>query len=221
MKHRVITTADGSKTLYIPEMDEQYHSVNGALTESDHVFLKNGYLHQNCNPVSVFEVGFGTGLNALLTNLKADEQKRHTIYTSIEKYPVEEPELQQLGYGQLFSEPASALFEKIHTAPWNTKVKITEYFTLNKVKADLTEFTFEETESIDVVYFDAFAPDKQPKLWTPEIFNHISGACRQGAVFVTYSAKGVIRRQLISSGFEVERLPGPPGKRQMLRGTRI
>jgi len=220
MKHQIISTADGSKTLYVPELDEQYHSVNGALTESEHVFLKNGYLHHQANPVSVFEVGFGTGLNALLTVLKANELKRHTTYISIEKYPLEEREVMQLEYGNLFSDSATTLFKKLHAVSWNKKVKISEFFTLHKIKVDLSTFQFEQN-AYDVIYFDAFAPDKQPKLWTPEIFDRLAAACRSGATFVTYSAKGVIRRQLISSGFEVERLPGPPGKRQMLRGRRI
>jgi len=220
MKHQIISTADGSKTLYVPELNEQYHSVNGALTESEYVFLKNGYLHHQANRVSVFEVGFGTGLNALLTALKADELKRHTTYTSIEKYPLEAREVMELEYGNLFSDSASKLFENLHTAPWNKKVKISEFFTLQKIKADLSTYQFEQ-KAYDVIYFDAFAPDKQPELWKPEIFDRLAAACRSGATFVTYSAKGVIRRQLIASGFEMERLPGPPGKRQMLRGMRF
>jgi len=220
MKHRVITTADGSKTLYVPEMDEQYHSVNGALTESEHVFLNNGYLHHPANPVSVFEVGFGTGLNALLTAIKADELKRHTLFASIEKHPLEDKEVQELDYGKLFEIPVTNLFEKMHAAPWNKTVKISNFFTLYKVKADLTDFDFEEN-MYDVIYFDAFGPDKQPKLWTPQIFNRLGSACRSGAIFVTYSAKGVVRRQLMNAGFIMERLPGPPGKRQMLRGSKV
>ena len=221
MKRQVIQTADGSKTLFIPEMNEQYHSVNGARTESEYVFLKQGYLeHPSTSPV-VFEVGFGTGLNALLTALKAEEQKRPTKFISIEKYPVDASEVKMLDYGKQISGKANHLFHKLHDAAWNEAVKISAYFTLHKIQADLKSVSFESLQAFDVIYFDAFAPDKQPQLWEPEIFNRIHAACCEGAIFVTYSAKGVIRRQLAATGFTMERLPGPPGKRQMLRGRRI
>ncbi|WP_167612947.1 tRNA (5-methylaminomethyl-2-thiouridine)(34)-methyltransferase MnmD [Maribellus sediminis] len=221
MKRQVIETADGSKTLFIPDMNEQYHSVNGARTESEYVFLKQGYLHHSSESVVVFEVGFGTGLNALLTALKAEEQKRPTKFISIEKYPIEVSEIQNLNYGKQISEKADVLFKKLHDAAWNETTKISDYFTLHKIQADLKLLSFDNYEHFDVIYFDAFAPDKQPQLWEPEIFERIYNACNEGAIFVTYSAKGVIRRQLATTGFVMERLPGPPGKRQMLRGTKL
>jgi len=221
MNREVIKTADGSKTLFVPDMNEQYHSVNGALTESEYVFLKQGYLHHPSNSPVVFEVGFGTGLNALITALKAQEQKRQTIYISIEKYPLSVHEISELEYDQLISPAAAELFQKIHAANWNEDVKISEYFTLRKIEADLRTLPMQNLPQFDIVYFDAFGPDKQPDLWKPEIFASIYAASKQGACLVTYSAKGVIRRQLEATGFTMERLPGPPGKRQMLRGTVI
>lgn len=220
MERRLINTADGSKTLFIPAMDEQYHSVNGALTESDYVFLQQGYrAHPSASP-AVFEVGFGTGLNALVTALEANKSKRKTRFVSIEKYPVTPEEIQALDYGSLFSEEAVRLFQEIHRAEWNKEVPVSDHFSLLKIHADLTEYDFTEEQKFDVVYFDAFGPDKQPNMWQNDIFLKIHHACRQDAIFVTYSAKGEIRRKLAACGFSMERLPGPPGKRQMLRGRK-
>ena len=220
MHREVIETADGSKTLYVPAMNEQYHSVNGALTESEYVFLKQGYLHHpSGNPV-VFEVGFGTGLNALITALKASEQNRKTRYISIEKYPLSDDEIEALEYDKLFSPAAAKILNKIHAANWDEAVEISAHFTLHKVKGDLKTYPVTQLPNFDLVYFDAFGPDKQPDLWQPDIFENIYSACKPRATFVTYSAKGLIRRQLAAAGFEMERLPGPPGKRQMLRGSK-
>lgn len=220
MQRKVIDTADGSKTLFIPEMDEQYHSVNGARTESEYVFLEKGYLfHQSNSPV-IFEVGFGTGLNALLTAEMAEKQKRHTTFISIEKYPLAQKLIDDLNYGALISEQAEQLFAKIHKANWGEKVKISEFFSLLKIEGDLTTHQFETNSNFDVIYFDAFGPDKQPAMWKADIFAKIYHASNSNSVFVTYSAKGEIRRQLRDCGYSMERLPGPPGKRQMLRGTK-
>ncbi|MCY1719746.1 tRNA (5-methylaminomethyl-2-thiouridine)(34)-methyltransferase MnmD [Prolixibacteraceae bacterium Z1-6] len=221
MERKVIDTADGSKTLFIPEMDEQYHSVNGAITESNHVFLNAGYNHHQSTTPVVFEVGFGTGLNALLTAIAAENQKRQTTFISIEKFPLDQKLIHQLNYGKLISEQAELLFKEIHAANWGVKVQISDFFTLLKTEGDLTNFRFEETQKFDIIYFDAFGPDKQPDMWNPVIFNKIYNVSAEDAVFVTYSAKGQIRRQLRDCGYSMERLPGPPGKRQMLRGTKI
>ena len=221
MKREVIETADGSKTLFIPEMDEHYHSVNGALTESEYVFLKQGYIHHYSGSPVIFEVGFGTGLNALVTALKAEEQKRKTRFISIEKYPLSVDELKNLEYDKLISNTAANVFQNIHMANWNEEVEITDFFSLHKIKADIKTFHFSNLSPFDVIYFDAFAPDKQPGLWNPEIFENIFKACSKGAIFVTYSAKGIIRRRLESVGYKIERLPGPPKKRQMMRGIKI
>lgn len=220
MQRKVIDTADGSKTLFIPEMDEQYHSVNGAKTESEYVFLKMGYSHHPSKSPIIFEVGFGTGLNALLTCLEAEKQKRPTSFVTIEKYPLDEKTIVDLNYGALISKHAEELFSKVHSAKWGETTKITEYFSLLKIEGDLTSYEFENSQNFDVVYFDAFGPDKQASMWSAEIFSKIFQASARNSVFVTYSAKGVIRRRLRDCGYLMERLPGPPGKRQMLRGTK-
>ena len=216
---KVIETADGSKTLFIPAMNEQYHSINGALTESEYVFLEKGFRHHPSSSPGIFEVGFGTGLNALLTALEAEKSGRHTNYTSIEKYPLSEQEINLLGYGNL-SAQAHKTFRLIHEAGWNTDIKISEYFTLHKINGDLQTHQFGINDVYNIIYFDAFGPDKQPGMWEEHIMNKLFNACSPGAVFVTYSAKGEIRRRLETCGFKMERLPGPPGKRQMLRGIK-
>ncbi|MEN8116335.1 MAG: tRNA (5-methylaminomethyl-2-thiouridine)(34)-methyltransferase MnmD [Bacteroidota bacterium] len=220
MELRVINTGDGSKTLYLPDMGEQYHSVNGAVTESEYVFIEKGYRHHKSNNITVFEVGFGTGLNCLLTALEAEKQKRRTIYYTIEKYPLGTDIIEALNYGDIISEEAELIFDEIHKAPWNQEIKISDYFTLLKIEENLLTSGLNEIKNCDVIYFDAFAPDKQPDMWQPKIFNRIYSFCAENAIFVTYSAKGEVRRQLNTAGFEMERLPGPPGKMQMLRGTK-
>ncbi len=220
MKRQVIDTQDGSKTLFIPEMDEQYHSVNGARTESEYVYIGKGYLCNHSKSPKIFEVGFGTGLNALLTALAAEKHKRYTTYVSIEKYTLDKQFIEQLNYGALLSKRAEQLFKDIHKASWDKKVRISDYFSIHKIKGDLTIYEFEIPQNFDIIYFDAFGPDKQPEMWEPEIFGKIYAASAENSVFVTYSAKGEIRRRLSDCGYFMERLPGPPGKRQMLRGTK-
>jgi tRNA U34 5-methylaminomethyl-2-thiouridine-forming methyltransferase MnmC len=217
---QIIITSDGSHTIYLPEMDEQYHSVNGAVTESKYVYIEKGYNFQTSKNPTVFEVGFGTGLNCFLTALIAEKEKRPTLYFTIEKFPLDSTITNQLNFSQLLSKHDQQLFEKIHDCDWNELVNISEYFKLKKIKADLTNFDFEGIEKIDVIYYDAFGPDKQPEMWTPLVFNNISMATAPGGILVTYSAKGEVRRQLSACGFEMERLKGPPGKNQMLRGIK-
>ena len=220
MKHQIIQTADGSKTIYLPEMNEQYHSVNGALTESNYVYLEKGYSFcKKENPI-VFEVGFGTGLNCILTAVQAEKLKKITLYYSIENFPLDELTIEQLNHKSLFSEKEKIIANKIHSCDWNKKIKISEYFYLHKIHSEIQKFDLSALEKFDVVYFDAFGPDKQPEMWTPQIFNSIYAQCSPEAIFVTYSAKGEIRRQLNLVGFTMERLPGPPGKKQMLRGIK-
>lgn len=217
---QIINTSDGSHTIFLPEMNEQYHSVNGAITESEYVYIDQGYrFFQGENP-KVFEVGFGTGLNCLLTELQAEKDKRPTFYIAIEKYPLEKNVTCQLNFGQLISIHAQHIFERIHGCKWNEVESISENFSLLKIKADLIDYNLTQIENCNVIYFDAFGPDKQPEMWTPLIFNKISKLTSAGGVLVTYSAKGDVRRELATSGFEMERLPGPPGKIHMLRGIK-
>ncbi len=220
MKLELITTSDGSHSLYLPEMDEQYHSVKGAFTESNYVFIDAGFLFHSTKNPTVFEVGFGTGLNCLLTALKAGQQKRPTTFISIEKFPLKKEITDQLNYGTMISPEAEKLFTKIHSADWNKTIEISPWFQLKKIKADLVSDELKDIENCDIIYFDAFAPDKQPAMWQPEIFRKIYSISAIGGVFVTYSAKGLVRRQLATCGFEMKRLPGPPGKFHMLRGIK-
>lgn len=202
-------------------MDEQYHSLNGAFTESEHVFIKMGYLHQSASEPVVFEVGFGTGLNCLLTAVWAQKLKRCILYYTVEKYPVEKEWIEKLGYGALISEEADELYRKIHACKWDEKVQISEYFHLVKMQKDITKDKPEIEQPANVVFFDAFGPDKQPEMWTPRIFERLNKIMAPQGVFVTYSAKGQVRRDLSAAGFSMERLPGPPGKKEMLRGIKV
>lgn len=220
MLHQIVHTADGSSTIFIPELNEQYHSLKGALTESEYVYIEKGFSFQQKKKLTVFEVGFGTGLNCLLTAIKAKKQEKITHYISVEKYPLTNEILSKLNYGQLISKEAEIIFDKIHACSWNEKNQISDYFSLTKIKTDLVTHAQKFAQKFDVVYFDAFGPDKQPEIWKPEIFSKIYEECFPGCVFVTYSAKGEVRRNLSQIGFAMERLPGPPGKKQMLRGIK-
>lgn len=221
MNLQIKNTGDGSATLFLPELNEQYHSMNGAVTESNHVFLSNGFhFHPSKNPV-VFEVGFGTGLNCLLTAMQAQSLQRPTFYIAVEKFPLEQKIVNQLNYGSLVQENGISVFNKIHDCEWNTPVEISPWFTLVKLKTDFTteEWTF--PQKTDIIFFDAFGPDKQPEMWTEEIFSRLFENSFEGGVIVTYSAKGEVRRRMVNAGFKVERLPGPPGKKEMLRGIKV
>lgn len=222
MEHerKVIETADGSKTIFVPAMNEQYHSLNGAITESDYVFLEKGFRYHPAVFPNVFEVGFGTGLNALLTALEAEKLQKHTHYTSIEKYPISDNELKLLDYGKNLSAKATNMYYKLHSAAWETDIRISEFFVLHKLRGDFKSRPIPKSSTYDIIYFDAFGPDKQAEMWQPAVLSKVFEACSEGAIFVTYSAKGEIRRRLERCGFKMERLPGPPGKRQMLRGRK-
>jgi tRNA U34 5-methylaminomethyl-2-thiouridine-forming methyltransferase MnmC len=220
MKPEFIYTADGSPTLYLRGIDEQYHSLNGAITESKYVFEEKGYLYHPAAEPVVFEVGFGTGLNCLLTACNADQSKRPTLYISIENSPLSIHLIRSLNYGCLISEKAEILFNLIHECAWNVPVQITEYFQLIKLQADFTARGWKLPVSCDVIYFDAFGPDKQPEMWSETVFAQLFEVTSPGGVLVTYSAKGEVRRRLQASGFRTEKLPGPPGKKEMLRGIK-
>ncbi|MCH5328990.1 MAG: tRNA (5-methylaminomethyl-2-thiouridine)(34)-methyltransferase MnmD [Coprobacter sp.] len=209
-------TADGSATLYLPDMDEHYHSVKGAVGEARHVYLETALHATTASPVRVLEIGFGTGLNAFLTALDARHSGRPVIYTALERYPLTWETAAALRYPEHIDPQQAPLFRQLHEADWNRAVTLTPGFTLRKVETDLTRYRF--TDTFDVVYFDAFAPDKQPEMWDEEIFVRIAAALAPGGVLGTYCAKGEVRRRLQRAGFTVERLPGPVGgKREILR----
>lgn len=218
MKRELQETADGSHTLFIPEMDEHYHSVNGAVQESRHVFIEAGLHRQEKKDITVFEVGFGTGLNAYLTLLAAENEDRSVDYFSVELYPLDPALVRALNYGDMICPEKKMLFTALHSAAWNEPVKMTDHFTLHKIQGDNNSCTL--PEDMDLIYFDAFAPDKQPEMWSQEIFDRLYAHTSEGGILTTYCAKGVVRRMMQKAGYSVERIPGPPGKREMLRAIK-
>jgi tRNA U34 5-methylaminomethyl-2-thiouridine-forming methyltransferase MnmC len=215
----LIVTSDGSHTIFVPELNEHYHSVHGAVQESALVYIKNGLDFCKTNPLNIFEAGFGTGLNALLTAISGTQKKRIIHYTSIEKYPLPDNLVQTLNHWSFAGEQGKEIFNRIHNSEWDSFEKITKYFYLKKIKCDLVRDHIEG--KFDLIYFDAFGPDKQPDIWTSGVFEKISEITVRGGIFVTYSAKGVVKRLLRANGFNVELLPGPPGKREMIRAIKL
>ena len=205
------TTADGSPTLFLPERNEHYHSINGAVQESRHVYIEAGFNQCLKNPIQVLELGMGTGLNVLLTAMEAERRGVQVIYTALEKYPLPEEIVEQLHY---FAEK-SEWFQTIHSMEWEEAVVLTPFFTLQKIRTDFRDFSY--SGKYDVMYYDAFAPDKQAEVWSQELFDKLFNAMNPAGILTTYCAKGHIRRMMQQSGFSVERIPGPPGKREMLR----
>lgn len=211
-------TEDGSSTIYVPQLDEHYHSVHGAIQESMFVFIGNGLSNFVENQhVRVFEIGFGTGLNALLTLDYAMRNGLTVDYYAIEKYPLTETVYSRLNYTDVIGRLSGEFF-RLHSAAWSKTVRITDNFLFTKINGDLVAADI--GDGYDVVYQDAFAPDKQPELWSPDIFIKLYDSLKPGGMLVTYSAKGQVRRNMQMAGFTVERLPGPPGKREMLRGRK-
>lgn len=218
---QIITTGDGSHSLLNTALNETYHSVHGARQESIHVFIKHGlefFLEKNrADVVDIFEVGFGTGLNALLTAAFAQEQKQKINYTSIETFPLAPDIWSKLNYSQ--TESDRILFEMLHAGSWQSKNVMNEFFTIQKLEKKLQEISFRD--SFDVVYFDAFAPSKQPELWEISVLQKVYEALKINGIFVTYCAKGQLKRDLKTLGFLVETHVGPPGKKEMVRAVKI
>ena len=212
-------TADGSYTLYVPELDEHYHSIKGALTESQHIFIDMGLKHSSVNSPKILEIGLGTGLNCILTLLEAEESQRHIHYTGIERYPLNEEIIRKLDYPSIIGNKHEEKYLAIHQTPWEEDIHLSPWFTLHKIEGDFTHYTFEN--KYDIIYFDAFAPEKQPEMWEQSLFDNLYNVLNEGGILTTYCAKGVVRRMLQTAGFKVERLPGPPGgKREILRATK-
>ncbi|HBB92233.1 MAG: hypothetical protein A2X22_06640 [Bacteroidetes bacterium GWF2_49_14] len=212
MNRRIIITDDGSSTLYVPGLDEHYHSVHGAMRESMHVFIGNGLNRVEKNPIAVLEVGFGTGLNACLTLEMLKRSSRGVYYESWEKYPLTNAEYEELNYTSLDGVDES-LYRSITGAPWNHEFRVYPDGILKKIEADFLNFT--SPRYFDLVYFDAFGPDCQPDLWTAEVFNSIGIRQLPGSILTTYSVKGLVRRNLAEAGYQVEKVPGPKGKREI------
>lgn len=222
MKLQLEMTQDGSQTFYIPHLNEHYHSTKGAIGEALHVFIDSGLLYHRNKQINIFEVGFGTGLNAFLTLLETKKDRSlNILYTAIELHPLSSQQIDLLNYPQLIAPEYENLFIKLHKSEWNKSTCITPQFTLHKIHSDLTKDTTTiGREKFDVVYFDAFAPNKQPEMWSEKIFQKIKSAGKQNCIIVTYSAKGSVRRLMQDIGFAVEKIAGPPGKREMLRAVK-
>lgn len=222
MKRTLITTDDGSTTLHIAEWNEQYHSKHGAIKEALHVFINAGFnfwLENNkTSPLSILEIGFGTGLNALLTLLEADKNSVSINYTGVEGYPLEIEEIKLLNYSsELKMTPE--VYLKLHQVAWDKNERITPNFSLQKQKKYFSDI--EDLELYNIIYFDAFGMRVQPELWSEDIFNRLYKALKTNGILVTYAANGSAKRALKTVGFQVERIPGPPGKREMLRAIKL
>ena len=217
MQRSILKTADLSNTIYLRELDETFHSTNGALQESIHVFIRAGLneIIKRKKKITIFEMGYGTGLNAILTFIESTINNIEVSYTSIEAYPLEKKLMDELDFKNLIEIEFHPFFDKIQESKWNETCSINDIFSLEKIHTKFEDYDLDST--FDLVYFDAFAPDKQPELWTEEIFKRIFDNMNEGGIIVTYSAKGEVRRCMQRAGFTVERLPGPIGKREMLR----
>lgn len=222
MQRELILTKDGSHTIAIPSIDVTYHSLHGAIQESLHVFIEAGL--KNCpsaeaNSLRIFEMGFGTGLNALLTLIEAEKTQQHIHYTAIELFPLENELVQSLNYcEQLHRADLRPVFEQLHACEWEKETIILPYFTLLKSGSNL--LNVKPLNPFNLLYFDAFAPAAQPELWTKEAFERLYAMLAPGGLLVTYCSKGDVRRAMQAAGFHIEKIPGPPGKREMVRATR-
>jgi len=221
MKKNVIITSDGSSSIYLPEWDESYHSKHGAIQEAYHVFIKHGLdLFEDNSKISILEIGLGTGLNCLITFLEAKKRSLKIVYEGVEAYPLIEEKILLLNYvDELKANYLEEIFNKIHNVAWNEVHNIGENMSLKKRKQFFKEIN--DKNKFDLIYFDAFGARVQPELWTEDIFAKMFKALHNGGVLVTYSAKGSVRRAMQKAGFLVEKLPGPPGKREMLRARKI
>ncbi len=213
MKTEIQVSRDGSHTLYVPELSEHYHSIHGAISESVHVFIRNGFLKIPLDPIIIFEMGFGTGLNVLITLLENMRIKKTVVYHSLDAYPLDKNIWTKLNYPDLLSSGTAKYFNRIHETPWDKSVEIAPGFELLKIRKDMHEFT--PAEKYDLIYYDAFAPGKQPGMWEISIFKKIYRMMNSGGILTTYSSKSLIRRRLEEAGLQVTKLDGPAGKKHI------
>ncbi len=219
---KLVITEDGSHTIFVPGMEEHYHSIHGAITESKHVFIRNGLdclLHRPS--VTILETGFGTGLNALLTLISAGAHGIEIYYHALEKFALDKEVTGLLNYPSILEKEnkhAAHYFESLHGAPWDEMTKITPLFNLRKIRADIPSYN--PDFNYDLVYFDAFGPEKQPEMWAHDVLTRIVNRMTPGGVFATYCVKGTVRRTLKEAGLTVSKHPGPPGKHEILRGVK-
>jgi tRNA U34 5-methylaminomethyl-2-thiouridine-forming methyltransferase MnmC len=219
LKREILRTNDGSTTIHLPEWDECYHSKHGAIQEAQHVFIKNGLSLFPNKSVAILEIGFGTGLNAFITFLEAEKMNQTIEYVGVEGYPVAPDEVLAMNYvAELNAENQQVIFEKMHESNWEEKIVLNPNFSLTKRKQFFDEIT--DLEQFDLIYFDAFGYRVQPELWSTAIFEKMYKALKKQGVLVTYAARGVVKRSMIEVGFTVEKLAGPPGKREMFRARK-
>ena len=220
MKREIIQTLDGSTTIQITDWDECYHSRFGAVQEAKHVFIKNGLSLFENKEISILEIGFGTGLNAFVTYLESQKWKLAINYVGVEGYPVSSEEVVSMNYvSELNAESERKIFEKMHNCNWEEKIVLRDDFVLTKRNQFFADI--EDVEIFDLIYFDAFGYNVQPELWSTAIFKKMYNSLKNNGVLVTYAARGVVKRSMIEVGFKVEKLAGPPGKREMFRAVKL
>jgi tRNA U34 5-methylaminomethyl-2-thiouridine-forming methyltransferase MnmC len=226
MERTIIKTADGSHSIFVKDLDEHYHSIHGAIQESNHVFIEAGlkyFLTQNKPSINILEVGLGIGLNAFLTFIETEPTNTKINYIGLEAYPIENNLIHELNYVELLTNNTEDklhlenIFQLIHS-DWEKQIPLSNNFILHKIKSTLQEVQL--NSHYDLIYFDAFAPTVQPELWTEEIFSKLFNVTNTDGCIVTYCAKGEVKRTLKKVGFTVESLPGPPGKREMIRAIK-
>jgi tRNA U34 5-methylaminomethyl-2-thiouridine-forming methyltransferase MnmC len=220
MKREIVITGDGSTTIRIPDWNENYHSSHGAIQEAKHVFVTHGLdVFQNQEEISILEIGFGTGLNAFITFL-GTLTKDKVNYVGVEAYPISAAEVAQMNYvSELKAAPYATNFEKMHASDWEHEIAITTQFNLTKRKQFFQDIN--DKNQYHLIYFDAFGYPLQPELWSEAIFVKMYEALLPGGVLVTYACRSVIKNAMLAAGFSIEKLPGAPGKREMLRATKV
>jgi tRNA U34 5-methylaminomethyl-2-thiouridine-forming methyltransferase MnmC len=222
VERKIIITEDGSHTVSIPEMGVTYHSIHGALQESQHVFIEAGFNYVvnklNDYQIKILEIGFGTGLNALLSYIEAEKRQLKIYYETVELFPLNEQEVLSLNYCNVLNRPdLQLIFEQLHSCEWEKEIQLPPFLKFQKTKSNLSDF--KPIKLFELIYFDAFDPNVQPELWTKEIFEKLFSMLVPNGILVTYSSKGDVRRALQSARFTVEKIPGPKGKREMIRAT--
>lgn len=222
MNLKIVETGDGLHSLYVPELDEHYHSTHGALQEALHVFINAGFnykMEQGHASLSILEIGFGTGLNAYLSWLAAERQNVKVDYCGLELYPVPADLAARLNYVETIGGTAKAEeYNRMHEVGWNQTIELSSNFSLEKV--DKSVFEFESPARFDLIYFDAFGFRAQEEMWSAEVFQKMFDVLKPGGTLVTYSSKGEVRRRMQAAGFSIEKLAGPAGKREMVRATK-
>ena len=223
MERSLVITKDGSHTIAIPKINVTYHSHHGAIQESMHVYIDAGLKYVSADlkltDPCIFDMGFGTGLNALLTLVEAEKDQQKIHYTTVELFPLQEDEITLLNYCELLHrEDLKPVFQQLHQCEWEKDISITPFFTIKKIRIDL--FNLSIYQPVNLIYYDAFAPSAQPELWTKEVFEKLYNMLLPGGILVTYCSKSEVRRAMQSAGFIVEKISGPRGKREMVRAIK-